>query len=618
MAQDDSLVLISGDRREEAYSSDYWARLTHATDMHEFTSNWLDIQCRIFTGVIRGVVVLHASEAAPYAPIAIWPEGIEGSPQLAAVVDRSLNERQVIVEGVNRRARNSEPVFIAHPILVDGELYGAVALEIESRSESSAQGVVERLGWGIGWLEALARRKVFTSKARLVTVLELIATSLQHERFQAAATAVVTELATIFGCERVSIGFLKGGQIKISALSHSSSFAKKANLIRHLEAVMEEAADQLATVLFPPRKDSAFQLTRAHAELLQQHGAGAVCTIPLTAGATVLGAIVLELPTDKQFDEHTVDLCEHAALLLGPMLDIKRKEDRWLIRKAWDSLLDYWVKLVGPRHATLKFVTGVFVLMIAFFSIVDSDYRITADASLEGKIQRAITAAMQGYIVSASARAGDIVRESQVLATLDDRDLQLERLNLLSQGAQHESERRQAIAEGNRARMRVLEAQISQVKAQINLVEDQIARTRLIAPFDGVVVKGDLSQSLGAAVERGNVLFELAPLDSYRVILKVDERDITDINVGQTGILSLTSAPSERLDLVVEKITPVSVVDEGRNYFRVEAVVASGGEKLRPGMEGVGKIHVDQRKLIWIWTHKLTHWLRMWAWSWWP
>ena len=619
MAQDDSpLVLISGDRLEGEYRSDYWARLTHATDMHEFTSNWLDIQCRLFTGVIRGVVVLHTMDTAPFAPVAIWPEGIEGSSQLAAVVDRSLNDRQVVVEGAKRQARNSEPVFIAHPILVDDELYGAVALELESRSEASVQGVVERLGWGIGWLEALARRKVFTSKARLVTVLELIATSLQHERFQAAATAVVTELATIFGCERVSVGFLKGGQIKISALSHSSSFAKKANLIRHIEAVMEEAADQLATVLFPPRKDSAFQLTRAHAELLQQHGAGAVCTIPLTAGSTVLGAIALELPTDKEFDEHTVDLCEHAALLLGPMLDIKRKEDRWLVRKAWDSLLDYWRKLVGPRHTTLKFVTGIFVLMIAFFSVVDSDYRITADASLEGKIQRAITAAMQGYIVSASARAGDIVREGEVLATLDDRDLQLERLNLLSQGAQHDSERRQAIAEGNRARMRVLEAQISQVKAQINLVDDQIARTRLIAPFDAVVVKGDLSQSLGAAVERGNVLFELAPLDSYRVIMKVDERDITDINVGQSGILFLTSAPNEKLDLVVEKITPVSVVDEGRNFFRVEAVVKSGGEKLRPGMEGVGKIHVDQRKLIWIWTHKLTHWLRMWVWSWWP
>jgi len=55
-----------------------------------------------------------------------------------------------------------------------------------------------------------------------------------------------------------------------------------------------EAADQLATILFPPRKDGPFQVTRAHAELAQQHGTGAVCTIPLTVGASVLGAIVLE------------------------------------------------------------------------------------------------------------------------------------------------------------------------------------------------------------------------------------------------------------------------------------------------------------------------------------
>jgi hypothetical protein len=35
-------------------------------------------------------------------------------------------------------------------------------------------------------------------------------------------------------------------------------------------------------------------------------------------------------------------------------------------------------------------------------------------------------------------------------------------------------------------------------------------------------------------------------------------------------------------------------------------------------MEGVGKVDVDQRKLIWIWTHKVIHWMRMFFWSWWP
>jgi multidrug resistance efflux pump len=225
---------------------------------------------------------------------------------------------------------------------------------------------------------------------------------------------------------------------------------------------------------------------------------------------------------------------------------------------------------------------------------------------------------MQGYIVEARARAGDIVRKGAVLATMDDRDLRLERQKLVSQSAQQDSERRQAIAEGNRARAGILEAQTAQVRAQLALIDEQIGRTRIVAPFDAVVVKGDLSQSLGAAVERGNVLFELAPLDTYRVIMKVDERDISSVKVGQAGRLALSSMPTEIITLSVEKITPVSVVDQGRNFFRVEAVAQGAIEKLRPGMEGVGKIEVERRKLLWIWTHKLVHWMRMWVWSWWP
>jgi len=624
VAEDDGIALITdarraaGDGNGESYESEFWARLAHASDARSFASSWLDIQCRAFDGVIRGVVILRASEAAAFAPAAVWPEGIEGSPRLAAVVERALQQRRVAVDGAKRVARRQDPVFIAHPILVDEELYGAAALELEGRSEAALRELVQRLGWGIGWLEALARRKTFTSKARLVTVLELIATSLQHDRFQAGATAVATELATIFGCERVSIGFMKGRHIRVLALSHSAAFSKKTNLIQAIEGAMDEAADQLATVIFPSRKDGPFQVTRAHAELQQQHGAGTVCTIPLTAGASVLGAMILELPMGSEFDARTMELCEHAALLVGPVLDVKRKEDRWLAQKAMDSMATQLRHLTGPRHVALKLWVLSVALAVAFFAIADGDYMITADASLEGTVQRAVTAAMQGYVIEARSRAGDIVRKGDLLAALDDRDLKLERQKLLSQGAQQESERRQAIAEGNRARARILEAQTGQVRAQMALVDEQIARTRLLAPFDAVIVKGDLSQSLGAAVERGNVLFELAPLDTYRIIMKVDERDITDVAVKQTGRLALTSMPHEEIALVVEKITPVSVIDQGRNFFRVEASAKGAIEKLRPGMEGVGKIQVEQRKLFWIWTHKLVHWVRMWVWSWWP
>src|SRR5439155_5351257 len=139
-----------------------------------------------------------------------------------------------------------------------------------------------------------------------------------------------------------------------------------------------------------------------------------------------------------------------------------------------------------------------------------------------------------------------------------------------------------------------------------------------VAPFDGVVVKGDLSQSLAAPVERGQVLFEVAPLDTYRIVLQVDERDVARVAVGQHGQLLLAATPTESLSFTVEKVTPVSTAREGRNYFRVEARLESTPERLRPGMEGVGKIEVDRRLVIWIWTHQVIDWMRLALWKWLP
>jgi hypothetical protein len=120
-------------------------------------------------------------------------------------------------------------------------------------------------------------------------------------------------------------------------------------------------------------------------------------------------------------------------------------------------------------------------------------------------------------------------------------------------------------------------------------------------------------------VERGNVLFEVAPLNAYRVALKVDERDIVEVHRGQVGELVLSSMPDRGLAFKVEKITPISTAQEGRNFYRVEGKpTEEDTSALRPGMQGVAKIVVDERRLVWIWSHKVVHWFRMFIWSWWP
>ncbi|UCE87648.1 MAG: efflux RND transporter periplasmic adaptor subunit, partial [Deltaproteobacteria bacterium] len=218
----------------------------------------------------------------------------------------------------------------------------------------------------------------------------------------------------------------------------------------------------------------------------------------------------------------------------------------------------------------------------------------------------------------APVRAGDVVREGDLLATLDDRELSLERVRWASQLEQLLKQYRQALAERDAAQVAILTAQVDQARAQLALVEDQLAKTRIEAPFDGVVVTGDLSQELGAPVQRGEVLFEVAPLDDYRVVLQVDERDIEELVTGQTGTLAFTAFPDESFPFSVEKITPVSAPGEGRNTFRVEAVLDETPPRLRPGMEGVGKVEVDRRRLLWIWTHEAVDWVRLKLWNWLP
>ena len=114
------------------------------------------------------------------------------------------------------------------------------------------------------------------------------------------------------------------------------------------------------------------------------------------------------------------------------------------------------------------------------------------------------------------------------------------------------------------------------------------------------------------------MLFQIAPLDSYRVILQVDEREIADISTEQRGQLVLSGSPDDPLPFKVRRITPVSTASEGRNYFRVEAELDQAPERLKPGMEGVGKIEVDTRKVVWIWTHEAMDWLRLKIWNWLP
>jgi RND family efflux transporter MFP subunit len=274
--------------------------------------------------------------------------------------------------------------------------------------------------------------------------------------------------------------------------------------------------------------------------------------------------------------------------------------------------------LLGPQAPGWKMIGIVVAMLLAATALTRIEHRVSARTVIEGATQLASAAPFDGFIAQSYARAGDTVRSGEPLARLDDRDLVLERARWSAEREQLRRRLQVAMAQADRGAMSVLSAQVAQAEAQLALAEEKLARVTLAAPFDGVIVSGDLSRSLGAPVEQGKVLFEIAPLEGFRVVLQVDDRDISRVAVGQRGELVLSGLPDRALRFTISTIAPVAVQQDGRNLFRVEAQVDPTAARLRPGMEGVGKVVVGEGTALWIWTHGFFDWLRLASWGWLP
>ncbi|MFW6076446.1 MAG: HlyD family efflux transporter periplasmic adaptor subunit [Hyphomicrobiales bacterium] len=600
-----------------------WKTLSEAASAEEFAKAWLGLQCQFLPGATGGVVILgETPETGPFAPAAVWPDKGVLDGALSQAVELCLAERRPVAEDGPRGAAEGAAVA-AHPVMVGGKLCGAVGLRLDPANAPPAADAFRRLRWGVGWIEALLRREESAVRAaltqRTVTALELAAGALEQPRFKAACTAIATDLALRLDCDQVAVGFLGNrSSARVVAVSHSAQFGKRMNLVRRAANAMDEALDQEAAVLWPLGEDWEYRITHAHRELAESLGGGTILTVPLHRAGEMLGAITLQRPTTNPFDDDTIQLVDTVAGLVGPVLEEKRLNDRVIFSKIGESLRTQTRRLLGPRYFGRKLATVIAIAVVGFFAVATGEFRVSAPALLEGRIQRAVVAPFDGFVAAQYAKSGDVVDQGELLATLDDRELVLERLRHSANLRQRLAEYDRALAEDERVETRILRAQIAESEAQIALVDSQLARTQLKAPFPGLVIAGDLSQAIGSGVRRGDELFTLAPLDSYRVVIEVDERDIRAVEEGQSGSLVMSSLPDLQLPYTVERVTPVSSAEDGRNFFRVEADLEGSDPRLRPGMEGIAKTSVDERLLIEIWTRRLVDWVRLFAWKWLP
>lgn len=610
----------------------YWGKARVSIDIIKI---WFSFACQQLSDITNASLFINEQGGESFSLVESTSEDFAQSRQVSDNIKAVVMRRKSVVTSVaaeqvqeqqpsvvNAKSASVTEIsrknhLVSAPLIIKQQLVGAVCFEFSHERAANSRDYLAQVESSIAWLSCLMQMPVGAGSQNAESVLKATAIALSQSQSSAATMAVTSELASMLQCERVTIGFIENHDVHVHAISNSAHDETRQNVVKCIEAAMQEAIEQHETLMFPPEPNS-YYLTQEHDSLVRQHAVGSICTVPLIVDEEVIGAIMFERHGEADdFDEKTKELCEQIASLLAPILQYRRLNDRPISEKFKESSRSLLSGVFGSGYLSVKFISVIIVAAFVLMFITQWEYKVSSDAMLEGAIERVVTSPEDGFIKTAFARPGDVVEAGVQLATLDDRDLQLEKLKWLGKQKQVSKEYREALALRDLSQVGILRAQLSQAEAQLEILEQKLSRTVISVPISGVIVSGDYTRALGSPVERGQVLYKVSPLEDYRIVLQVDESDVSHISVGMRGELTLSAAAEETYEMEVLKITPVSVAENGINYFQVEATLISPPEFLRPGMQGVGKISIGERQVLWIWTHKMVDWIRLKLWAWW-
>lgn len=606
-----------------------WRRLLSAGDQKAFSTAWLELlvaQIDLCLGPLVGqdgaeptsvvrqaMVALAAPEGQKFVRTAWLGADREVSLLLAKAGERAIQMRHGAVqvgEGPGALCQ------IAHPILVGEMLYGVVALELPAQAKEQLDVAMRLSQWGVAWFAHLVtgRSRQMATPDDIAVRLAILAAAVAGRRLAYGLESAITLMAEQFEVDKIAIGLHRRRHTRLLALSHGGFSEIRNAYLAGLTAAMEETADSEGHGAYPVPAEQLAAPHAAHAALARAHGAHWVRSVAVPLESEAGDQLVLLAEGQNIAPDGIEKRLEQVAADLAPLIALRLGAESGVVNRLGHDA----AALIRARPIWRNGVIAAAVLLAVGAMFVTLPYRISVDATLEPRQRQTIAAPYDGYLAAATARPGDRVAKGALLARFDDTDLLHQRSDIEDRLSETTREMNQAIGLMDRAKASVLSARRAEIAAELALVNAQIGRSDLRAPFDAVVVAGDKTQSIGAPMHRGEALYELSPLGAFRVTLDIPQADFAAIAPGQEGQLVLTALPYESWPIRVSRLTPIAIAHDGETVLRAEAELSDAKEVLRPGMQGVADIKVGHARLGWLLTHRIADWLWPKLWEWLP
>ena len=257
---------------------------------------------------------------------------------------------------------------------------------------------------------------------------------------------------------------------------------------------------------------------------------------------------------------------------------------RMFIGLAWCSLFFFMVGC-GEKGSGGKFAMPPMPVEVSPVKVQKVTDKFEGVGTIEALEAITVVSEIDGAVKFLPFREGGFIRQGGLIAQLDDAQLaaELARAEALRAQSKATYDRVKSVVDQGAGAPQDLDdasAALKVAEANLELAKARFAKTRIIAPFDGII--GARRVSVGTFLRPGQPITELANIDDIRVTFSAPERFVSRLNSGAEVAISTTAFSGAMLKGRIIVIEPI--IDLITRSARVVAQVQNTGRTFRPGM----------------------------------
>jgi len=261
----------------------------------------------------------------------------------------------------------------------------------------------------------------------------------------------------------------------------------------------------------------------------------------------------------------------------------------------------YWSQLREPHPDEIP------EKYLAKAELRDVDYSIDVSGDVAPEFQLEVKSEVGGKVKDLHVEPGQVVKAGDPFCEIDDTDLQNQKASVMTDIAGGQLGVDHAQRHFNRGKelfkeklitkeafdnlendLAVAKNTLAKSQRSLQTVNDLLSKTKIVAPADGTVlqvqvIKGQVVVS-AASVNSGTVLMTVADLSKLLVTTRVNQIDVTRLQLKQLVKLTMESVKEETMEGRITFIAPVATVANGVKGFAVQATILTPSPRLRPGM----------------------------------